>query len=99
MMTVSDACRRAPRLTWARRGRGVGRRRAFWAVFGTVPAVPIMIDVVNLPALPIAHAIQRLDARATADGRARIDRLDVADFREDLELHVSVGQRASPEQR
>ena len=58
-----------------------------------------MIDLVHLPVFPIAHAIQRLDARVAANGLARIDRLDVTDFREDLELHVLVGQCASPEQR
>jgi hypothetical protein len=66
-------------------------------MLGTVPAVPVVIDLVHLPALSVAHAIQRFDARATANGHARIDCLDVADFREELELHVSVGQRASPE--
>jgi hypothetical protein len=68
-------------------------------VLGTVPAVPVVIDLVHLLALSVPHAIQSFDARLTANGQARIDCLDVTDFREELELHVSVGQRASPEQR
>jgi len=68
-------------------------------VLGTVPAVPVVIDLMHLLALSVAHPIQRFDAGVTANGQARIDWLDVTDFREELELHVSVGQRASPEQR
>ena len=64
-----------------------------------IPAVPVVINLVHLPALPVAHAIQRFDARVTANGHARIDRLDVTNLGKHLELHVSVGQRASPEQR
>src|SRR6478672_10869986 len=90
------------RLTCRRGRRGrrrVGHRRASGPVLGTVPAVPVVIDLVHVPALSVAHAIQRLDARATSDRLARIDRLDVTDLREDLELHVLVGQGASPEKR
>jgi hypothetical protein len=53
----------------------------------------------NLPVLSISHAVQGLHTRVTADGDARIDRLDVAGFGKDLELNVSIGQRASPVRR
>ena len=101
-LTVSCPEPSAPslaRLTCWRSHRGVGHRRAFGPVLGTVPAVPVVIDFMNLPVFPVAHAIQCLDPCVSADGLARIDRLDVTDFREDLELHVLVGQCASPEQR
>jgi hypothetical protein len=84
-------------LTWARGPSW--RRTPPGPVLGTVPAVSIVIDLVHLPALSEPHAIQRFDARVTANGQARIDCLDVTDFREELELHVSAGQRASQERR
>jgi hypothetical protein len=64
-------------------------------VLGTVPAVAIAVDLMDLPTLTIPNSIERIDASVGTDGDARINRLDVAGFREKLELYEAFAQRVT----
>jgi hypothetical protein len=64
-------------------------------MLGAVPAVAVAIDLVDLPGVPIADAEERGDPRVWPDGDTRVDSLDVAGFREELELTEVVAQRVT----
>ena len=64
-------------------------------MLGTVPAVAIAVDLMDLPTLAVAHSEERIDSRIGTDRDARIDRLDVAGFREKLELYEAFAQRVT----
>jgi hypothetical protein len=64
-------------------------------VLGTVPAVAVAVDLVDLPGVPVADAEERGDARVWPDGDTRVDCLDVAGFREELELTEVLAQRVT----
>jgi len=64
-------------------------------MLGTVPAVAVAVDLVDLPGVPVADAEERGDARVWPDGDTRVDGLDVAGFREELELTEVLAQRVT----
>ena len=64
-------------------------------MLGTVPAVAIAVDLMDLPTLTVPNSIESIDASVGTDGDARINRLDVAGFREKLELYEAFAQRVT----
>jgi hypothetical protein len=64
-------------------------------MLGTVPSVAVAIDLVDLSGVPVADAEERGDARVWPDGDTRVDCLDVAGFREELELTDVLAQRVT----
>jgi hypothetical protein len=57
--------------------------------------VAIAVDLMDLPTLTVANSKESIDASVGTDRDARINRLDVAAFREKLELYEPFGQRVT----
>jgi len=62
-------------------------------MLGTIPTVPVVVDLMDLTPVAVADAVQRRHARVGPDRLARVECLDVTNFGEYLELDGSLGHR------
>jgi len=64
-------------------------------MLGAVPAMSIVVDLMNMVSFTIPHAKECVDTRVGPDRGAWIDRFDVTGLREELELDVFLTQRGT----